>query len=225
MTGTPAARAVLMSVPESPTMIARSLDAARSGDGLEQRLRVRLADAERVLAADEGESVGDAEFFDQELGQALDLVGADRLPPAGARERRERLVDAWIKPGAIDDMGVVIAQDNRRTSASISCGSRDPARSGEAALDQRPRAGPEQRAGAFDGQGRKAFSPQQPIERGDQVLGRVGERAVEIIDDGWSEHRDQVQKSGSAGLSRPPILTGAMALVRPSVADLGGDGA
>ena len=66
------------------------------------------------------------------------------------------------------------------------------------------------------GQGRKAFSPQQPIEGGHQILGRVGERAVEIIDNGWSEHRDQVQKSGSAGLRRPPILTGAMAFVRPS---------
>ena len=83
------------------------------------------------------------------LAEAFDLVGADRLPPAGARERRERLVDAGIKPGAIGDMGVVMLEiigEQRLERLRIE----GPARGGEAALDQRPGAGPNQRTGAFD---------------------------------------------------------------------------
>ena len=105
-----------------------------------------------------------------------------------ARGNRERLVDAWIKPGMIGDMGAVIGKIVGEQTLDLLRIERS-ARCGEAAHDQRPRAGPEQRAGAFDGQGRKALSSQQVIEGGDQILGRVGERAVEIIDNGRSEHR------------------------------------
>src|SRR3984885_1602645 len=64
--------------------------AAGSSDGHEERLRVRLADSERVPATDEGETVGNPELCDQELGQAFGLVGADRLPPARPRAGPEQ---------------------------------------------------------------------------------------------------------------------------------------
>src|ERR1700729_370763 len=44
------------------------LCATRSDDCLKERRGIRLADSERVLAADEGESLGDPELCDQELG-------------------------------------------------------------------------------------------------------------------------------------------------------------
>src|ERR1700733_11863077 len=123
--------------------------AARGGDGLKKRLGVRLANAERVLTADEGETVSDPKLCHEQLGQALDLVGADRLPPARPCEAREGLVDARIKPGAVCDVVAVIAkvvdeQNLNRLRVKA------PARSGKAVLDQRPRAGPNPRTRAFN---------------------------------------------------------------------------
>src|SRR5262249_45725596 len=68
----------------------------------------------------------------------------------------------------------------------------------------------------LDRQRLNALPPQNGVERGHEVARCIGERAVEIIDNRWRERRHQGQKSGSAGSRRPPIRTGAMALVRPS---------
>ena len=189
-------------------------DAARRGDRPDERLRIGLADPERVLAADEGEAVGDAELRHQQPGRGLHLVGADRLPPAGAREGGERRRDAGIQPRLVGDMGVVVGEEI--AEQRLERHRREfPAGGGEAALDQRAAAGAEQGPGVGDRQGREALADQHEVQRAHQVARRVGERAVEIVDDGRGGHPRQFQKSGSAALSRPPMRTGAMALASP----------
>ena len=56
-----------------PTCCRREASMVRS-----KRQRVRFGDAKRVLAADEGETIGNAELFQQQSRRPLDLVGADR---------------------------------------------------------------------------------------------------------------------------------------------------
>ena len=55
-------------------------------DRAEQGLRIGLADAERVLAADEGEPFRHAQLLHEELRRAFHLVGADGLTPAGLQQ-------------------------------------------------------------------------------------------------------------------------------------------
>ena len=83
-----------MSVTKSPTMIARSSAPPALADRLHQRLRIGLGDAERVLAADEREPIGDAELAEQQARGIFQLVGADREPPARAAQRVEACFDA-----------------------------------------------------------------------------------------------------------------------------------
>ena len=153
--------------------------AAGGADRLDERLRVGLADAERVLAADEGEAVEDAELVEQQLGRMLHLVGADGEAPAGGGAAVEAGDDAGKQRRPVGDVGVVMGEkvdeqalERRRVDLA--------ARLGEAALDQRAAAGAEQSARRGDRQGRDALSRQHEVQRPHQVGRGVGERAVEV---------------------------------------------
>ena len=89
---------------------ARHLVAARRLDGAQQRQRVGLGDAKSVLAADEGETIGDAELFQQQPRRPLDLVGADREKIAPRRKRVKRRDHAGIEAAVVGDAAFVIDQ-------------------------------------------------------------------------------------------------------------------
>ena len=90
----PAARAVAISVTESPTMTASPGVAAGARDGPPQDLRIGLLHAERVLAADRGEALRKAERVEQPQRQPFELVGADREAAAARGQLVERRLEA-----------------------------------------------------------------------------------------------------------------------------------
>ena len=163
-------------------------DPAGRCDRADERLRIGLADTERVLAADEGELVGDAERLHQEFRRALHLIGADGLAPAGARKGAERRLYAGVELRLIRDVGVVVGQKIAKQSLELER-LKLPSRRREASGKQRAPARAQHRTGVFDRQRRQAFVDQDGVQRPHQVAGRVGERAVEIIDDGRRGHR------------------------------------
>ena len=213
-----------MSVPESPTMIARWLAppaaATVSSSGLGSGLPIPNVSWPQTKA----KRSAIPSFVIKSLAElSILLVQTAWRQPARAKACK-RILDAGIKPAANDNMGVVMLKkigEQRLERLRVDA----LARSGETALDERPRAGPDQRAGVFDRQRRKSFSRQQPIERGHQVLGRVGERAVEIIDDGWREASPSRPEIGRGGLEKTADPDRRDGFGQAVGADLGGDGA
>ena len=139
-------------------------------------------------------------FASRSWAERLDLVGADGLAPAGARDRVERRRDAGIEPRVLGDMGVVMGEEvaeqrlerhRRRASGPTAAKPRS--------ISARPPA-PSSGRGVGDRQGREALADQDEVQRPHQVGRGVGERAVEIEDDGRrrSSARLKFQKSGSA---------------------------
>ena len=207
------------SVFESPTItVVEPPPAAR--DRLDERLRIGLANSERVLAADEGEAVEDAELAEQQLGRMLHLVGADGEAPAGGGAAVEAGDDAGKQRRAVGDVGVVMGEkvdeqalERRRVDLA--------AQFGEATLDQRPAAGAEQATRRGDRQGRDALSGQHefsaPIRSG-AVSASVPSRSKTRVAaaDTVGASPQSFQKSGSVGASPPPMRKGAMRRARPS---------
>ena len=156
-------------------------------DRAEQGLRIGLADAERVLAADEREPFRHAQLLHQELRRAFHLVGADGLTPAGSRKRCQRRVDAGIEPRALADVAIVMSEKVAEQRLELQ-GRKLPAGRSEAARDEGAAARAKHRAGVFDRQRRKAFVCQDGVQRAHQVARGVGERAVEVVNDRGSGH-------------------------------------
>ena len=189
--------------------------AADGCDRTEQRLRVRLADAERVLAADEGELFCDAKLLHQEFRRALQLVGADGLAPAGSREGLQRRFNTGVEPRLLRDVGIVVGQEVAEQYFELRR-RKHPPRGGEASRKQHPAARSQHGARISDRQGRETLLGQNSVQRPHQVVGRVCEGAVEIVDDGRSGHRRLSLRNQTRRRSGvPPILTGAMAFISP----------
>ena len=123
--------------------------------GLAQELGVGLLHPEGVLAADRGESAGEAERIEHAHGEPLELVGADREPIAVGGEHVERLLDTRKGAGAVGDMEAVMGDEIAEHAVEIGLGAR-LALARKAALDHVAGAAADQHPALLIGDRRKA---------------------------------------------------------------------
>ena len=185
----PAARAVAMSVPESPTMTARVGNAAGRRDGAPQDLRVGLLDAERVLAADRRKAPAS--------GRARRAAGATAAracwcrPRTGSRRPSqpvERLIEAGERPRAVGDVRGVVCDEIGEHAVDRRCARRcRPSSRRPLSIIRRAPPPIMLRACAYSIGGRP-FAREHDVERVDQIGRGVDQGAVEVEDDGQGGH-------------------------------------
>ena len=188
--------------------------------------RVRLGVGEGVASADGREPVGDAQRLAAgatECSSTLLVHTARRCPRAcrGGRAPPRRPGTASSSRRDFRRSG----RGNRRNSLSSSLRRRVAAAQRQAALDHRPRAGADHVPRPFHRHRRDAFAAASARSGLDQVRGRVGQRPVEIEDNGrrgrfgamCARHRGDLAGSSPDGVNAAALkLVGYHSLTMPT---------
>ena len=149
-----------------------------------ENLRIGLLHAERILAADRGEALGEiaasrSSRFDSH--SSLLVHTASRWPAAARRS-------SAASTEGTDASGRRCVRRNARRSGcrarSTSAGEQSRASAASARSIMRPRAAADHRTGLVVGHRRQSVLGQGEVERMDQVGRGIDQRAVEIEDDG-----------------------------------------
>ncbi len=181
-----------MSVFEIPDHHGAAQIAVGRLDRQPKRARIGLVHGKAAAPANRREAVRRREFFEEQARHGLGLVGADGETKPRRPEPIERRERAGKEAAFVGDMRLIVNEKvaNQRIRARQI---ERRALAGEAALDQRPRAGPDERPRGLESERRQPLAQQQDVERADEIMRGVGQRAVEIENQNWGADRHGVR--------------------------------
>jgi bifunctional UDP-N-acetylglucosamine pyrophosphorylase/glucosamine-1-phosphate N-acetyltransferase len=159
-----------------------------------QGRRIGLAHGQGVAADHAVEPAPPAERVEQGEGQPFRLVGAEREPDALRLQRVQRRLQPVIGAGAEADMVEIIVDEERKARLDQLFGR--VAGRGQPAAQQGAGAVADEVAHRFDRDLRPSQPHQGMVERGGEVRGGIGERAVEIEGDDIERVRGQGRGHG-----------------------------
>ena len=183
--------------------------AAGTRDRPPQQVRMGLLQPERVRPANGGEAIGQAKRVKEPHREPFEFVGADRKTAAAGGELVERRFEAGERSRAGGDMrGVVV---DEAFDEPIDCGRVElaPLRC-QGAFDHRSCAAADQLARRIIGDRRQTFASEDDVERVGEIGRAVDQRAVEIENDGWSNHHPR-SLPGDARHGKARFDAGSMA--------------
>jgi hypothetical protein len=144
---------------------------------------IGLAEREGLPPRKGGETRQDSKLFHKSFRMQFGLVGANGEDETATREIRERPLHAWIKEGIGRDILKVIRQQHMKQLVEF-FGRQGAASRHESAFDQRAAPRSDQPASGLDRQRGQSFLHEQVVERGHDILCRLGQGSVEIENQG-----------------------------------------